>query len=228
MCSHSQSPCCYTTRNASERSTPCAEEPSKRGRLREHGWYGLVVSIRLSNYVWLDNGDAYTAAQEHLESYEGRNVLKVNLPSEPQHKGRVERLFHSFNLSNIVPRDRRTAASLTLSELKEQFQKHIDAYQNKVQSQSEPSPVDRWHVNHTPVPLPVPHPEHSKEMRAYHVRKAGISVRGRWYWHPTLATFVGQQVTIGLQPHAFKPHAIEVFASNGQWICTAIATADTK
>src|SRR5260221_10738365 len=62
-----------------------------------------------------------------------------------------------------------------------------------------------------------------KESATRRVIKTGIKYEARVYWHPDLATLVGQDVLIRAEPSSYAPDEIEVF-HRGQWICTAFAT----
>ena len=52
------------------------------------------------------------------------------------------------------------------------------------------------------------------------VMKGGICYKGRRYWHPSLASLVGEKVELCLDERDLMPRTIEVVFLN-QWICTA-------
>ncbi len=200
----------------------------------------LIVTDRhpyggIPGEIWIDQGEELNS--RHVTTICWALKIKLHPTYCPEHKPHVERFFGTLNTrlwsnqkgytdSSVAQRNPNAErdAELTISDLEDKFWKFInDEYHKEIHSELGMSPPAFWDENcftaaADPRQLDVlmMEPEHRK------VSKGRISFPGRKYFHPALATLVGDQVLVRRPTHYGPPEAIEVY-KNGQWICTAVA-----
>ena len=161
---------------------------------------------------------------------------------EPQGRGRVERVHETLDTRlwatlpgyggpNIVKRNPKAKAELTLAQLDERFRNFVDRYHQEVHNATGQTPLVFWQEHATPLPVD----EHLlrlldgllKEGINRRVLKEGIKYAGERYWHPELSVLVGEDVLVRAVPHYTAPDEVEVFFE-GKWRCTAFALTSLK
>ena len=187
--------------------------------------------------IWIDNGKDLVAHHVY-QLAEGLGIkLVAGPPHEPQIRGVVERLHETLDTRlwstlpgyvgrNVVERNPRAKAELSLSQLDENFRTFIERYHNEVHSEIRQTPLEFWQHNATPLPVD----EQLlrildillKEPATRRVHKEGIKYSGEHYWHPELSILVGEYVLVRAAPHYTAPEEIEVFFE-GKWRCTAFS-----
>jgi transposase len=188
----------------------------------------------LPNEIWVDNGKELVARHVQQLTRELGIMLEPCLPGQPQHKGIVERFFETLNTrlwsrlpgyvsSNVVERNPNAKAALTLSELVAEFWPFIEKYHQEVHSETGNTPLQYWSESCFAEPVdPRLLDTLLKEPENRRVIKEGVKHAGQVYWHPALASLVGENVLIRAEPLYMSPEAIEVYYGGG-WICTAFA-----
>ncbi|MBF6613028.1 MAG: DDE-type integrase/transposase/recombinase [Chloroflexi bacterium] len=205
------------------------------GLTNEHKPFGGIP-----DEIWIDNGKDLVAHHVY-QLVEGLGIKLVpGPPHDPEIRGIVERLHRTLDTrlwstlpgyvgSNVVERNPRAKAELTISQLDEHFQAFIDRYHHEVHEahrETEQTPLEFWQHNATPIPV-----DESvlrlldmllKEPATRRVHKDGIKYAAERYWHPELSVLVGEDVLVRAAPHYAAPDEIEVFFE-GKWRCTAFA-----
>jgi putative transposase len=199
----------------------------------EHKPYGGIP-----DEIWVDNGKELVSHHVEQLTRELGILLQPCKPHAPQIRGIGERFFETSNTrlwstlpgyvdSNVVKRNPRAKAELTLSELVNQFWAFVDKYHHEVHSETGQTPLDYWveHCFAEPVD-PRQLDLLLKELKYRKVIKEGILYAGRTYWHTALADLVGQHVLIRVEPSYAPPDEIQVFRedSTQAWVCAAFAT----
>lgn len=188
--------------------------------------------------IWIDNGKDLVANYVY-QLAEGLGIKLVpGPPHEPQIRGIVERLHETLDTRlwstlpgyvgpNVVERNPKAKAELTLSQLDEHFRAFIDRYHQEVHDahgETGQTPLEFWEQHATPLPV-----DEAllrlldmllKEPATRRVLKEGIKYAGGRYWHPELSVLVGEYVLVRAAPHYTAPDEIEVFFE-GRWRCTA-------
>ncbi len=203
----------------------------------EHKPYG-----GLPDEIWIDNGKDLVAHHVY-QLAEGLGIKLVpGPPHQPQVRGIVERLHETLDTRlwstlpgyvgpNIVARNPKAKAELTLAQLDEHFGAFIERYHQEVHSETGQTPLGFWEHNATPLPV-----DESllrlldmllKEPATRRVLKEGIKYAGERYWHPELAILVGEYVLVRAAPHYTAPEEIEVFFE-GKWRCTAFSVGSPR
>lgn len=198
----------------------------------EHKLFGGIP-----DEIWIDNGKDLVARHVY-QLAQGLGIkLVAGPPHAPEIRGIVERLHRTLDTrlwstlpgyvgSNVVERNPRARAVLTISQLDEQFRAFIDRYHYEIHSEIGQTPLEFWQHNATPIPLD----EQLlrlldmllKEPTTRRVHKDGIKYAAERYWHPELSVLVGEDVLVRATPHYTAPDEIEVFFE-GKWRCTAFA-----
>ncbi len=207
------------------------------GLTNEHKLFGGVP-----DEIWIDNGKDLVAHHVY-QLVEGLGIkLIAGPPHAPEIRGVVERLHQTLDTrlwstlpgyvgSNVVARNPRAKAELTISQLNEHFRAFIDRYHNEVHSETGQTPLEFWQQHATPIPVD----EQLlrlldmllKEPATRRVHKDGIKYAAERYWHPELSVLVGEDVLVRAAPHYTAPDEIEVFFE-GKWRCTAFALSSPQ
>lgn len=185
--------------------------------------------------IWIDRGEDLTS--KHIRVICMALRIKLHITYCPEHKPHVERFFGTLNtelwseepgyVDSSVAKRNPTAerdVSHTIATLEAKFWEFINTkYHIRAHSALGVSPLVFWDENcFTEAPdvrqldVLMMEPEQRK------VTKGRISLDGRLYFHPELATIVGEHVLVRRPTHYGPPDAIEVFQS-GAWVCTAVA-----
>jgi putative transposase len=185
--------------------------------------------------IWIDRGEDLTSKHVRVICMALRITLHITYC--PEHKPHVERFFGTLNTelwseqlgytgSSVAERNPTAErdASLTIAILEAKFWEFINTkYHVRAHSALGVSPLVFWDENcFTEAPdvrqldVLMMEPEQRK------ITKGRISLDGRLYFHPELATLVGEHVLVRRPTHYGPPDSIEVFHS-GTWICTAVA-----
>lgn len=184
--------------------------------------------------IWVDNGKDLIA--QHVQQLvQGLGTaLTPGPPHQPQIRGIVERFHETLDTrlwatlpgyvgANVVERNPKVKAELTLAELDQRFRVFIERYHQEIHSETGFPPLQFWqeHVAQRPVDerlLDVL----LQEAAQRRVLKEGIKYGGRVYWHADLATLVGEDVLVRAAPSYTAPDELEIYFET-QWRCTAFA-----
>ena len=189
--------------------------------------------------IWVDNGKDLIA-QHVRQLAQGLGItLFPGPPHEPQIRGIVERFHETLDTRlwatlpgyvgrNVVERNPKARAELSLADLEQRFRAFIDQYHQEMHSATGQTPLAFWQEHAAALPVDerllymlLKEPTHRR------VLKEGIKYAGERYWHPELAVLVGEEVLVRAAPCYTAPDELEVFFE-GQWRCTAFALISTK
>lgn len=183
--------------------------------------------------IWVDNGKDLIANHVQELTRELGIHLEIGTPGQPQHRGRVERLFGTLNTrlwsmcdgytgSNVVERPSHIKVTLTPNDLVKKLERFRDVYHNEIHSSLGVTPLDYWRENCFAPPVAGIRQLDMLllESKRCTVQKDGIAFKTKKYWHPDLAPLVREKVLIRADTRYEAPEEIEVF-HDGQWICTA-------
>jgi putative transposase len=200
----------------------------------------------IPDQIWTDKGGEFTSG--HVAELLKEFNIHLEITSHPELKGRIERIFRTFNEqlwveqpgyvgSHTGQRNPNNRPELTISELEKGFWKYIDEkYHCRPHSElpykegtdsDEPkvrmNPLEYWNefcfAEHIePRRLDV----FLTDRKAHVVGKKGIKHDGRKYWHDTFSEVAGEDVIVRSAPYYEGPDEIEVFYQ-GNWLCTAFA-----
>lgn len=203
----------------------------------EHKLFGGVP-----NEIWIDNGKDLIARHAY-QLADGLGIkLVAGPPHAPEIRGIVERLHETLDTRlwstlpgyvgrNVVERNPKAKAELTISQLDEQFRAFIDRYHHEVHSETHQTPLKFWQQHATPIPVDEPLLRLLdmllKEPATRRVHKDGIKYAAERYWHPELSVLVGEDVLVRAAPHYTAPDEIEVFFEE-KWRCTAFALSSLQ
>jgi len=189
--------------------------------------------------IWVDNGKDLVAHHVHQLAQGLGITLFPGPPHEPQVRGIVERFhetldtrlwatLHGYVGRNVVERNPKARAELTLAELEQRFRSFIDQYHQEMHSATGQTPLAFWQEHARPLPVDerlldvlLKEPAHRR------VLKEGIKYAGERYWHSELAVLVGEEVLVRAAPCYTAPSELEVYFE-GQWRCTAFALSSAK
>lgn len=157
--------------------------------------------------------------------------LKFSIPGKPQGRGRIERFFRTVNQLLLMdlpgycpPKTVYPEPTLTLNEFIPIFERFIvDGYHHRKHKGIGMPPIDRWNGNGFLPQLP----ESLERLdlllltvaKPRRVRRDGIHLHTLRYIEPTLAAYVGEDVTIRYDPRDLAE--IRIF-HNGKFLCRAI------
>jgi len=181
--------------------------------------------------LYVDNGTDFVS--EHIE--QACIALKIRLvhsrPGRPRGRGKVERLFRTVNdmflpdlPGHLIKGRPLSQPSLTLPELIERFEVFLHAvYHPRPHGTTGEAPLRRWQAGGFLPNLPAS--RQALDMLLLQVPKPrkvrcdGIRFMSRRYVEPTLAAFIGEQVTVLYDPR--DPAEIRVYHA-GDFICRAL------
>jgi putative transposase len=185
----------------------------------------------IPDVLYSDNGSDFKS--EHIEQVAAdlKIQLKNSIPGRPQGRGRVERFFGTvnqlllMNLSSYAPPGTPAPeAVLTLEEFTPLFERFvIDEDHQRIHSSIGVAPIERW-VNNGFLPRL---PDSLEQLdillltvaKTRKVRRDGIHFQALIYIEPTLAAYVGEEVTIRYDPRDLAE--IRVY-HNDAFLCRAI------
>ncbi len=196
--------------------------------------------------IWTDKGGEFTSG--HVAQLLKEFNIHLEITSHPELKGRIERIFRTFNQqlwveqpgyvgSHTGQRNPNNRPELTIAELEKRFWKYlVEDYHRQSHSElpykesAEPdepkvrmTPLGYWsefcYAAHTdPRRLDV----FLKDATPHTIGKWGIKHDDRKYWHDTFSEVVGEDVIVRTAPYYDGPDEIEVFHKKA-WLCTAFA-----
>ncbi|MCB0597417.1 MAG: DDE-type integrase/transposase/recombinase [Lewinellaceae bacterium] len=181
--------------------------------------------------LYTDNGGDFIS--EHIEKVCASLKIRMinSIPGRPQGKGRVERFFLTLlqqlleELPGYAPGDAtRAKASLALEQFSVKLEDFIiHTYHQTPHSVTGVPPIERWLGDGFLPQLP----ESLEQLdlllltvpKSRKVHRDGIRFKQFRYMSPTLAAFVGEQVTVRYDPRDLAE--IRVYL-DGEFICPAI------
>ncbi len=163
--------------------------------------------------LYTDHGSDFTS--RHLEQVGADLKIRLifSLPGKPRGRGRIERFFSTVNEMFLCELDGYAPAgggvrgkpTLTLEELDARLRTFfLDVYHRREHSETKTLPVERWEANGF-----LPRMPDSLEQldllliqvaRARQVRVDGIHVQSLRCLSTTLAAYVGETVTLRIDP----------------------------
>lgn len=182
--------------------------------------------------LYVDNGADFIS--EHIEQacMALRIRLTHSLPGRPRGRGKIERLFRTINdmflpdlPGHLIRGKPLSEPALSLNDLRSRFETFVcDIYHQRLHGSTSEAPALRWQKGGF---LPaMPESLEHLDMLLVHVLKPrkvlrdGIRLRGRRYVEPTLAAFVGEQVTVLYDPRDLTE--VHVY-HEGRFICRALS-----
>jgi putative transposase len=186
----------------------------------------------IPDVLYTDNGSDFTS--QHLEQV-GAD-LKIRLvfssPGKPRGRGRIERFFSTVNQMLLCELDGYAPAggavrgkpTLTLAEFDMRFRAFLlDLYHRRKNAETKMAPIERWEANDF-----LPRMPDSLEQldllliqvaKARQVRPDGIHFQSLRYISTTLAAYVGETVTLRIDPRDMAE--IRVFHED-KFLCRAV------
>jgi putative transposase len=200
----------------------------------EHKLFGGVP-----DEIWVDNGKDLIA--DHVQQLAAGlgSTLSPGPPHYPELRGIVERFHETLDTrlwatlpgyvgANVVERNPKAKAELSLSELDQRFRTFVERYHQEVHSTTGQAPLQFWQEHATQIPVNERLLDVLlKEAAQRRVLKEGIKYSGRIYWHADLATLVGEDILVRAAPSYMAPDELEVYFEE-QWRCTAFALDSAK
>lgn len=181
--------------------------------------------------LYSDNGSDFTSKHIGQVAADLKIRLVNSIPGKPQGRGRIERFFLTttqlllMNLSGYAPAGSPwPEANLTLEEFIPLFEHFvISRYHQRIHSTIGMPPIDRWIGNGFLPQLP----ESLEQLdlllltvvRPRKVHRDGIHFQNFIYIAPTLAAYVGEQVSIRYDPRDLAE--IRVFYKD-KFLCRAV------
>ena len=186
----------------------------------------------IPDVLYVDHGSDFTS--NHLDEVAASLRFRIvySAIGRPQGRGKIECLFGTIN-SELLPElsghlvngKPTTTPRLSLAELDRAITAYItNTYHTRVHSGTGETPLNAWRGNGFLPRLPE-NLEDLDLLLVMHakprvVRRDGIHFQGFRYSHPTLAGYVGDEVTIRYDPRDLSE--IRVFYRN-QFLCRAVS-----
>lgn len=180
---------------------------------------------------YTDNGSDFKSHHIAQVAADLKIQLKNSIPGEPRGRGRIERFFLTVNqllLMNLSgfcpPKTAYPKATLTLDEFTPIFENFIiEDYHTRIHSGINQAPIERWIGKGFLPQLPTSLVQLDllllTVVKPRKVRRDGIHFQNLTYIEPTLAAYVGEQVTIRYDPRDLAE--IRVY-HNDAFLCRAI------
>ena len=185
----------------------------------------------IPNTLYSDNGKDFKSKHIEQVAADLKIQLKHSTPDRPQGKGRIERFFQTVNQLLLMdlpgyapPSTPSLVGTLTLEGFTLLFEKFIvEEYHQRVHSSIGMTPLERWISNGFLPQLP----ESLEQLdvllltitRPRKVHRDGIHFQNFLYIEPTLAAYVGEEITIRYDPRDLAE--IRVYYENS-FLCRAI------
>ena len=180
--------------------------------------------------LYTDNGADFTSTHMEQVAVELKMRLVFSLPGQPRGRGRIERFFRTVqemflsDLEGYLDRARRKP-KLTLAQLESQWKTFLsDVYHRTPRAGQARTPMQRW-LSTGFVPR-MPRSLEQLDLLLVHVcrtrkvRPDGIHFERLRYLSPTLAAYVGEQITLRYDPRDMGE--VRVF-HQGKFLCRALA-----
>lgn len=200
-------------------------------RKEEPGWR----VCGLPEVLYTDNGSDFTSRHLEQVSADLKIRLVFSIPGKPRGRGRIERFFATVNAMFLCELDGyapgngagvRGRPALTLSQFDALFRTFLlDKYHRRECAETKMMPIDRWERDGF-----LPRMPDSLEQldllliqvaKTRQVRVDGIHFQGLRYFSSTLAAYVGETVTLRLDPRDMGE--VRVFHRD-QFLCRAICS----
>jgi putative transposase len=186
----------------------------------------------IPDVLYVDHGSDFTS--DHLDQVAASLRFRIinSTVARPQGRGKIERLFGSLNTEllpelpgYLVNGKPATPPKLSLTELDQAVTSFIvNTYHMRLHSEIGQTPLDAWRGKGFLPRLPEDLEEldlllvmHAKPRT---VRRDGIRFQGLRYNHTTMASYVGEAVTIRYDPRDLSE--IRVFHRN-KFLCRAVS-----
>jgi len=186
----------------------------------------------IPDVLYTDNGSDFTS--QHLEQVSADLKIRLvfSIPGKPRGRGRIERFFCTVNemflceLDGFAPAGGavRGKPTLTLAEFDARFRAFLlDVYHRRENAETKMPPAERWQANGF-----LPRMPGSLEQldllliqvaKARQVRADGIHFQNLRYISTTLAAYVGETVTLRIDPRDMAE--VRVF-HEGKFLCRAV------
>jgi putative transposase len=186
----------------------------------------------IPDVLYTDNGSDFRS--QHLEQVGADLKIRLvfSIPGKPRGRGRIERFFSTVNEMFLCELDGYAPAggvvrgkpTLTLAEFDARFRAFLlDVYQRRKNAETKMLPVERWEANSF-----LPRMPDSLEQldllliqvaKARQVRADGIHFQSLRYISTTLAAYVGESVTLRIDPRDMAE--IRVFHED-KFLCRAV------
>ncbi len=212
---------------------PCALHTSLA--LRQAIWRkedSRWIVCGIPDVLYTDNGSDFTS--QHLEQVGADLKIRLvfSIPGKPRGRGRIERFFSTVNemflceLEGYAPAGGvvRGKPALTLTEFDTRFRAFLlDVYHRRENAETKMPPVERWEANGF-----LPRMPDSLEQldllllqvaKARQIRVDGIHFQSLRYISTTLAAYVGETVTLRIDPRDMAE--IRVFHED-KFLCRAV------
>lgn len=186
----------------------------------------------IPDILYVDHGSDFTSSHLTQASHDLRMQLVYSTVARPQGRGKIERFFHTLSTQLLADlpgylhpaRGRKLPqAVLDIGELDDRIRQFIHEYNNRMHPEIKKSPKSAWLAGGW---LPrMPDTLEALDLLLISVAKPrlvqrdGIRFQGLRYLSPTLAGFVGKQVTIRYDPRDITE--IRVF-HNDEFVCKAV------
>jgi len=186
----------------------------------------------IPDVLYTDNGSDFTS--QHLEQVGADLKIRLvfSIPGKPRGRGRIERFFSTVNemflceLNGYAPAGgaMRGKPTLTLAEFDTRFRAFLlDVYHRRECAETKVPPAERWEANGFLPRMP----ESLEQLdllliqvaKARQVRVDGIHFQSLRYISTTLASYVGETVTLRFDPRDMAE--IRVFY-NDRFLCRAV------
>lgn len=186
----------------------------------------------IPDVLYTDNGSDFTSHHLQQVSADLKIRLVFSIPGKPRGRGRIERFFSTVNgmflceLEGYAPAGApvRGKPTLTLADFDARFRSFLlDVYHRRECAETKTPPIERWEANGFLPRMP----ESMEQLdlllvqvaRARQVRADGIHFQGLRYISTTLAAYVGESVTLRIDPRDMGE--IRVFHKD-RFLCRAV------
>jgi putative transposase len=188
------------------------------------------VVCGIPEMLYTDNGTDFTSRHMEQVAADLKMRLSFSIPGKPRGRGRIERFFKTVEEMFLCDQDgyllrSRRKPSLTLAQLEQQFRTFLlQVYHRTASAGIAGPPIERWESQGF-----VPRMPESLEqldlllmyaVRSRRVRPDGIHFERLRYLSPTLAAYVGEEVTVRYDPRDMGE--IRVFYQD-KFLCRAIS-----
>ena len=212
---------------------PCALHTSLA--LRQAIWRkedSRWIVCGIPDVLYTDNGSDFTS--QHLEQVGAALKIRLvfSIPGKPRGRGRIERFFSTVNEMFLCELDGYAPAggvvrgkpALTLTDFDTRFRAFLlEGYHRRENAETKMPPVERWEANGF-----LPRMPDSLEQldllllqvaKARQIRVDGIHFQSLRYISTTLAAYVGETVTLRIDPRDMAE--IRVFHDD-KFLCRAV------
>jgi putative transposase len=184
----------------------------------------------IPHVLYTDNGSDFTSAHMEQVAADLKMQLVFSIPGKPRGRGRIERFFKTINdmflsdLEGYLRRARRQP-KMTLGQFEEQFVTFLlEVYHRSPTAEFAQAPIERWQstgfLPRMPSSLEQLDLLLMQAVRTRKVRPDGIHFESLRYLSPTLAAYVGEEVTLRYDPRDVGE--VRIF-HHDKFLCRAVA-----